>query len=194
MIFGFNTDVKYGDTVYHVQSEARQADLLLQSQVFVKGRCIGKKATSYAQHAASADFSEDQMHTLLKAQHKTVLDAIRAGAVEALFAAPSEVEDVDGSGLALSWTNSDTAVAGGDVVMRFRVTDTGSGVAGAKLTSRLSVGARALVYAQAVTDERGNAEITVSLENQDPADAAVLVQANHAGKTATRKFRLQKQK
>ena len=42
MIFGFNTDIKYEDVVYHVQSEARHADLLLQTQVFVHGRCIGK--------------------------------------------------------------------------------------------------------------------------------------------------------
>ena len=49
MIFGFNTDIKQGDTVYHVQSEARESELLLQTQVFVRGRCIGKRATSYAE-------------------------------------------------------------------------------------------------------------------------------------------------
>ena len=31
MVFGFNTDVKHQDTIYHVQSEAREADLLLQT-------------------------------------------------------------------------------------------------------------------------------------------------------------------
>ena len=60
MIFGFNTDVKHEDTVYHVQSEARQADLLLQTQVFVRGRCIGKRATSYAQKAADPEFSDPE--------------------------------------------------------------------------------------------------------------------------------------
>ena len=54
MIFGFNTDVKHGDTVYHVQSEARENELLLQTQVFVRGRCIGKRATSYADKAAES--------------------------------------------------------------------------------------------------------------------------------------------
>ena len=41
MIFGFNTDIKQQDTVYHVQSEARESEQLLQTQVFVQGRCIG---------------------------------------------------------------------------------------------------------------------------------------------------------
>ena len=31
MIFGFNTDVKSGDTVYHVQSEAREHERILQT-------------------------------------------------------------------------------------------------------------------------------------------------------------------
>ena len=52
MIFGFNTDVKSGDTVYHVQSEAREHESILQTQVFVRGRCIGKKAASYAAAAS----------------------------------------------------------------------------------------------------------------------------------------------
>jgi len=42
MIFGFNTDVKVNDTVYHVPSEARENDLLLQTQIFIKGRCPGE--------------------------------------------------------------------------------------------------------------------------------------------------------
>src|SRR5260370_16564554 len=86
MIFGFNTDIKYEDVVYHVQSEARHADLLLQTQVFVRGRCIGKHATSYADWVVKPDFSDEQMHELLKIQHKNVINTIRAGNINTLFA------------------------------------------------------------------------------------------------------------
>ena len=48
MIFGFNTDIRHDETVYHVQSEAREGEQLLQTQVFVRGRCIGTRAISYA--------------------------------------------------------------------------------------------------------------------------------------------------
>ena len=54
MIFGFNTDIRHDDTVYHVQSEAREGDQLLQTQVFVRGRCIGKRAVSWAASTAGA--------------------------------------------------------------------------------------------------------------------------------------------
>ncbi|MGA9644098.1 MAG: hypothetical protein WBQ72_22060 [Terriglobales bacterium] len=59
MIFGFNTDIRHEDTVYHVQSEAREGEQLLQTQVFVRGRCIGKRAISYASAAAGATLSEE---------------------------------------------------------------------------------------------------------------------------------------
>ena len=44
MIFGFNTDIAAEGTVYHVQTEVREQESRLESQVFVRGRCIGKRA------------------------------------------------------------------------------------------------------------------------------------------------------
>src|SRR5438270_13631844 len=82
MIFGFNTDIKHENTVYHVQSEAREHDHLLQTQVFVRGRCIGKRATSYAEKVSEPSFSDDQMHALPKTQHKGVLAALRSVTTE----------------------------------------------------------------------------------------------------------------
>ena len=82
MIFGFNTDVKQGETVYHVQSEARENELVLQTQVFVRGRCVGKRATSYAEQISQGNFSDQQKEQILRDQHRLVLDAIREGRVE----------------------------------------------------------------------------------------------------------------
>jgi hypothetical protein len=87
MIFGFNTDVKHGDTVYHVQSEAFPGSQTLQSTVFVQGRVLGKMTSSYAVHVGQADFSEQKMHELLKEQHRRVLQAIREGRVESILSA-----------------------------------------------------------------------------------------------------------
>lgn len=98
MIFGFNTDIKFGDTVYHVQSEVREHDSLLQTQVFVKGRCLGKYATSFAQHSGP-DFTEERLHDLLKTQHKHFVDCARAGTImeeiESGRGIPSEAPPVD---------------------------------------------------------------------------------------------------
>lgn len=87
MIFGFNTDVKHGDTVYHVQSEALQSSHTFQSTVFVQGRVLGKTTSSYASHVGQPDFSEQKMHDLLKDQHRRILEAIREGRIEAVLSA-----------------------------------------------------------------------------------------------------------
>lgn len=83
MIFGFNTDIKYENTVYHVQSEAREGERLLQTQIFVRGRCMGKKAASYVDLLGRPEFSEERMHEMLKLQHRTTIDDIRNGRVDA---------------------------------------------------------------------------------------------------------------
>lgn len=84
MIFGFNTEVKFGDTVYHIQSEARQRDQFLQTQVFIKGRCVGKHTASYADRASS-EFTEEHLHGLLKEQHRAFVVAAREGRLEAML-------------------------------------------------------------------------------------------------------------
>ena len=78
MIFGFNTDVKHGDTVYHVQTEAHRASHSFLSTVFVKGQCIGKKSTPY-EDVTDDEQTDRHLHELLKEQHRQVVEAIREG-------------------------------------------------------------------------------------------------------------------
>jgi hypothetical protein len=91
MIFGFNTDVKHGDTVYHVQSEASPSNFQLLTTIFVQGRCLGKKTSSYANEEFPLEVPEERVHELLKEQHRQVLEAIRAGQVEKVIAAATSL-------------------------------------------------------------------------------------------------------
>src|ERR1700738_1484869 len=88
MIFGFNTDVKHAETIYHVQSEARESELKLQTQVFVRGRCVGKTAVSYAASAGQAPFADTEKEQRLREQHRQVLDAIREGKLDSILDRP----------------------------------------------------------------------------------------------------------
>lgn len=90
MIFGFNSDVKHDETVYHVQSEARQNELLLLTEIFVKGRCVGKRATSYAEQTIQPGSSEEHIHEMLKDQHKYFVAAVREGRIDAEFPEAAE--------------------------------------------------------------------------------------------------------
>src|ERR1700680_2760749 len=129
MIFGFNTDVKHDGTVYHVQSEARENELLLQTQVFVRGRCIGKRATSYADKAAESGFTDQQKEQVLRDQHRLVLDSIRDGRVDDVFDKRETSETLAAvKELDVQWLNADSVQSDRNLLMRLRVTESGSGV------------------------------------------------------------------
>src|SRR5271169_1224343 len=127
MIFGFNTDVKHEDTIYHVQSEAREGELLLQTQVFVRGRCIGKRATSYADKAAEADFSDKHKEQILRDQHRLVLDSIRDGRVNEIFDKRDTAETLAAiKELDVQWLNAGSVHSDRHLLLRLRVTDGGA--------------------------------------------------------------------
>jgi hypothetical protein len=193
MIFGFNTDIKHDDTLYHVQSEAREAELLLQTQVFVRGRCIGKRATPYADRVASGKFTDQQKEQILRDQHRLVLDAIRDGKLEEVFDKRETPESLAAiKELDVHWLNANSVHSDQNLVMRFRVTEAGAGVRGSRLTVRLARPDATPFYAQAVTDHTGEAEMNLLMDEDALKDSSVLVQANCSGRTATRKFQLRK--
>jgi hypothetical protein len=192
MIFGFNTDVKHGETIYHVQSEAREGELLLQTQVFVRGRCVGKKAISYAAPASQAQFGDSQKEQLLRDQHRQVLDAIREGNLDRALdhvepESLSSVKELD-----VQWLNASSVHADRSLTMQLRVTEAGSAAAGARLTFRFARPDAAPFYTQAVTDAGGGVEIKIEADESLLPDSSVLVQAHYEGRTATRKFQLRK--
>jgi hypothetical protein len=193
MIFGFNTDIKHEDTVYHVQSEAREGEMLLQTQVFVRGRCIGKRATPYAEQAQMPDFTDQQKEQILREQHRLVLDAIRDGRVEQVFdkrEAPETLAAI--KELDIQWLNSDSIHSDGKLSMKLRATEAGQGIAGAGLTARLVTPGTSPFYTQATANHAGEAELVFLIEESSLQDSSILVQVNSGGCTATRKFQLRR--
>jgi len=178
MIFGFNTDVKHGDTIYHVQSEAREGELLLQTQVFVRGRCIGKKATSYANKAAEAQFGDAQKEQQLREQHRLVLDAIREGKLDNVLDRPEPEVLATVKELEVQWLNADSVLSDRNLTMQLRVTEGGAAASGARLTFRFARPGATPFYTQ--------------VEEAALPDSSLLVQANFEGRTATKKFILRK--
>jgi len=192
MIFGFNTDVKHGDTIYHVQSEARESELLLQTQVFVRGRCIGKKATSYGSKTSESQVADSQKEQLLRQQHRLVLDAIREGKLDDVLDHPEPEVLATVKELDVQWLNSESVHADRNLTMQLRVTEGGAAASGARLTFRFARPGATPFYTQAVADAGGGAEIKIEVAEAELPDSTLLVQINQEGRTATRKFVLRR--
>jgi hypothetical protein len=205
MIFGFNTDIRHEDTVYHVQSEAREAEQLLQTQVFVRGRCIGKRAVPYGAGAAEGKIGSPNLSSpnvgshsndpdrekMLRELHREVLDAIRDGRLDSILDKRDTPETLAAvKELDLEWINARSVHSSGALTMQIRVTDGGATVPGARLTLRFARPDAAPYYAQVLTDAQGNAEMNVQVDEKALAESSVLVQASFDGRTATRKFQL----
>jgi hypothetical protein len=191
-IFGFNTDVKLADVVYHVQSEARQNDLLLQTLVFVKGQCVGKQAFSYAHELAHPGFSTEAMHELLKAQHKAAIDAIQQGQMNSVLGNGADVQDVGGSGLSLQWKPPAAAGDASEMPVNFQVLDSGQPAHGAEVVVRGVIASDGLELARGTADATGAVALSIPLTEDVLNRGAVMVQAAREGKSVTRKLRVKR--
>src|SRR5208283_5087420 len=140
---------------------------------------------------AGSQNSDQDKEKMLRELHREVVDAIRDGKLDSIFdkretpEALAAVKELD-----LEWINSRSVHSSGALTMQIRVTDGGVTVEGARLTLRFARPDAAPYYAQVLTDAKGNAEMSVQVDEKSLADSSVTVQASFDGRTATRKFQL----
>ena len=84
MISGFNTDIEFEGTVYHVQTEDKGlASCLITSLVYDKGTILASKRASYEDLAADG-LDENVLADRVGRQHKLICAAVRAGRINEL--------------------------------------------------------------------------------------------------------------
>jgi hypothetical protein len=89
MITGYNTDVRHGEVVFHVQTEDKgTANPFIESLVYVGGQVLASKRASYAELLAEGR-EEKEIVAFMDHQHRTMIAAIRHGKLDAKLAAMS---------------------------------------------------------------------------------------------------------
>ncbi len=151
MIFGFNTDIRAQGTVYHVQTEVREHEQWLESQVFVSGRCIGKRST-----ALPPESGEVAIQELARAQHRWVLEAVRDGFVDEVLNQETAEE------LVVQFLGS-VRVADGGALLRFRVLSGGYVAGLAQVGACWKTQSASGVLEPTLTNEAGVAEMPLAL-------------------------------
>jgi hypothetical protein len=85
MITGYNTDVRHGEVVFHVQTEDKGvSNPYIESLVYVGGQVLASKRASYAEMLAAG--KEKEIVALMDHQHRTMIAAIRHGKLDAKLA------------------------------------------------------------------------------------------------------------
>ena len=82
MSSGFNTNVRVGDRVFHVQTEDRgPSHPVIDTAIYLQGQVVHRRSTSYEHLTASVEFGDDALHKRVAEQHRCVMDELRAGAL-----------------------------------------------------------------------------------------------------------------
>jgi len=80
VITGFNTDIRHGDRVFHVQTEDRGlGNPIVESLVYVGGQILLSKRSPYADLVADGKADENAVRQLMDLQHRRIIEAIRRG-------------------------------------------------------------------------------------------------------------------
>jgi len=82
MLFGHNSNVKVGDTTFHVQTEDRGvATALIDTTVYHMGRVMHRRTNNYHDLVPLNPDREEALRLRLNEQHRSTLEDIRTGAL-----------------------------------------------------------------------------------------------------------------
>jgi hypothetical protein len=201
MLFGHNTNVKAGNTTYHVQTEDRGvAHALIDTTVYFRGRVLHRRTNNYFDLLPLDLDREQALKQRVDEQHRTIVDQIQSGALSvalppeekpaAAAAAPGPAAIPRSAGLKLELINPRTWLTGKRALLQITVRDqSGKAADGAIVTAKVD-GASAPAEFSTVTGGSGNAQIQFEMPALSHADAALVVEAFRGSAQGQLRFQL----
>ncbi|MGH9574027.1 MAG: hypothetical protein ACRD40_10925 [Candidatus Acidiferrales bacterium] len=178
MSSGFNTDVNRGGRVFHVQTEDRGPQHpSIDTVVYRNGYILHRHSWDYSEVAGKADFSPDDLRQRVEAQHRSVIEALRDGNLDAEIAAAEE-QAVRAVGIQVQLLNPTSWLAAGKVSLEIgiiRRVDR-KPVSGANIQASIA-GALNDASHRATSDDHGVATIHFDLPPLGKGDLALVIEA-----------------
>jgi hypothetical protein len=206
MLFGHNTDVKAGDSVYHVQTEDRgTANALIDTTVYCRGRVLHRRTNNYIDLLPLDAAREDLLRKRIDEQHRAVAEEIRSGALQ-LVPPPLPVKENPPAKKADSVTHSNTIPAPALTVellnakswltgkranlqVAIRNKQNGAVVSGALVTARID-GAADVTEFSTETAADGQTRLEFDMPRLVGAEPALVIEATQADSHGQLKFQL----
>jgi len=202
---GFNSDLKLGDLVLHVQTEDRRPRAsAVDTIVYSGGRVTYRRKTSYEERLQEPGFGEAAIRQLLEDQHRSIIEGLRSGEIPVdVFpppppprAAPSDAGD--GTAAAASpvrtgtvllptppslirvlLTNPATWLTAGSakLLVEVRARDPERPIADAVVEVSFEGAPRPFIF-KTITDAQGRAEVGFPLPKFGPSGASLVIRAS----------------
>lgn len=198
MLFGHNTNVKAGDTTYHVQTEDRGvAHALIDTTVYFRGRVLHRRTNNYFDLLPLDAAREQALRQRVDEQHRAIVEQIQSGALSVALppedkpAPPPPPAAVPSSStLKLELINPRTWLSGKRASLQIAVRDhAGNAADGAIVTTKVD-GAAAPTQFSTVTDGSGNARLEFEMPALSNAEAALVVEAFKGNAKGQLRFQL----
>lgn len=197
MSSGFNTDVRSGDRVFHVQTEDRgPAHPRIDTAVYHSGRVVHRLSIDYREFADSDEFSEGALRQRVHDQHRNVIESLRSGPlgeeVKALLdesaKAEQEAEPAPASGIQVQLQNPGSWLSAGSISLDLEIVRRADQKPepGAHVEAMIE-GALRETRHSATCDENGKARIRFPLPPLGKGDLALVIHAKgNAGNDSIR--------
>lgn len=207
MLFGHNTNVKAGDTTYHVQTEDRGTEhALIDTTVYFHGRVLHRRTNNYFDLLPMDAAREQALKQRVDEQHRVVVEGIRTGALS--IALPAEQKSAPVSApstrtpaqapatasaaisLKLELMNPRTWLTGKRASLQVAVRDgAGNATDGAIVTAKVD-GAAVPTEFSTVTGGTGNVLFEFEMPRLASAEAALVIDAWRGNAKGQLRFQL----
>ena len=95
VLTGYNTDIDYAGTVYHVQTEDKgRSNPFVESLVYASGEILYSRRTPY-HDLVERGVEPQAVAAIMERQHRSIVDAIGAGRLHQLMSRDEEVASED---------------------------------------------------------------------------------------------------
>jgi hypothetical protein len=189
MATGFNTDVTHGERVFHVQTEDRGPQhLAIDTVVYQNGRILHRHSSTYV------ETSPEALQQRVEEQHRSIIDAIRTGSLDAEIAASDEAA-ARAAGIQVQLLNPSSWLAKGTVSLDVGVVRRAGGApaAGAQVGAQIE-GSLTGERHSATTDDQGRAKIEFPLPPLGKGDLVLVIQAESDARQDEIRFTMRSRK
>jgi hypothetical protein len=198
MNFGFNTNVRVADAIYHVQTEDRGLEHpYLDTVVYMAGRVIYKRSTSYEQFSKGKDPETLalKLRERMAQQHREVIADVEAGTLppqSEKTEIPAEDVAVAAESLDLSVLNPKNCFAAGDVTLEIELRETNSKqqIGEADVQAYLEWEEQRIPCAEGQTDAEGRATLKFSMPENVGEGARLVVRGKDGPRCSELRFNL----
>jgi len=198
MNFGFNSNVRVGEVMYHVQTEDRgPSHPFLDTVVYQAGRVVYKRSTKYELLASGTgkETLPQELQKRLAQQHREVIAELEAGTLQnhgkekaAQVAEDADTED----GLDLRLTNPKNWFAAGNVTFEIELCGRNSKqrIGDADVQACLEHERQRIFCAEARTDAKGFATLKFPMPPNVAEGSSLVVRATDGSRFGELRFRL----